>query len=443
MGSESLLAALPSSPQPPIGSPQPVPAPPPSPRSKGPIFFILILLVAGAAWYFRPQQEKAPRTALIPTAKAVRGSLTSARRVAGSITASRFATITVPILQAPDSGRGMTLTYLAASGSIVKKGDLLAEIDAQDMRDHLDDVEAQVIQADLDIKKRKTVLVAQMEAMRQRLRSARADMLKAREDLKALDVKSSISQEQLKLAAEEFKAAYDETAAEIPLTEERLQADMNIAMIGYEQMVRHRDRHRHDIERCRITSPIGGMAVLQTTNRNGELSQIQVGERVSPGQPFMRVMDPNSMLLDALMSQTEAEMVRVGQPATIHFDAFPEIVLPGKVRSVGALAFSGRRTNYYVRRVPVQVSITQIDQRVIPDLSASADIVTSAAEGLIVPREAVTEESGKSVVYVRQEAGFTAREVAIAGESNTQVAVSGGLHEGEEVALDPHSVIFP
>lgn len=405
---------------------------------------MLVLFVAGAVWYFRPQQEKAPPTAAIRTAKAVRGSLTRTRRVTGSITASRFANVTVPILQAPESGRGMTLTYLAESGSMVKKGDLLAEIDAQDMRDHLDDVEAQVIQADLDIKKKKTVQVAQMEAMRQRLRSARADMLKAREDLKALAVKSAISQEQLKLSAEEFQAAYEETAAEIPLTEERLQADMQISMIGYEQILRHRDRHRHDIERCRIMSPIGGMAVLQTTNRNGELSQIQVGERVSPGQPFMRVMDPKSMLVDALMSQTEAETVRLGQPATVRFDAFPEIVLPGKVRAVGALAFSGRRTNYFVRRVPVQVSIATPDPRVIPDLSASADIVTSSlTEGLILPREAVSEESGKSVVYVRQEAGFTAREVEIAGENNTQVAVASGLHEGEEVALAPHSVIFP
>jgi multidrug resistance efflux pump len=393
---------------------------------------------------FRPNQEKAPKTAVVATAKAVRGSIARMRRVAGSITASRFANVTVPILQAPETGRGMTLTYLATSGSIVKKGDLLAEIDAQDMRDHLDDVEAQVVQADLDIKKKKTVQVAQMEAMRQRLRSARADMLKAREDLKALGVKSAIAQEQLKLSAEEFQAAYDETAAEIPLMEERLQADMNISLVGYEQMIRHRDRHRHDIERCRIMSPIGGMAVLQTTNRNGELSQIQVGERVSPGQPFIRVMDPHSMLLDALMSQTEVETVRLGQAATVHFDAFPDIVLPGKVQAVGALAFSGRRTNYFVRRVPVQVSIENADNRVIPDLSASADIVISGpAEGLIVPREAVAEESGKSVVYVRQEAGFTPREVEIAGENSTQVAVSGGLREGEEVAVAPHSVIYP
>lgn len=438
------MAALPSSPQPSPGAPALVPPPQPAPRGKGTIYFFMILLVAAGIWYFRPQQEKQAKTVVVPTVKAVHGTLSTTRRVAGSIGASRFANVTVPILQAPESGRGMTLMFLASSGSMVRKGDLLAEIDSQDARDHLDDVEAMVSQADLEIRKKKTVQIAQMESLRQRVRVARAEMLKAREDMKALEVRSTISQELLKLAVEENQAAYAELSAEIQLMEERQLADMNVSMLGYEQVVRHRNRHRHDIERSRIHSPIGGMVVLQTANRNGELSQIQVGERVSPGQPFMRVVDPASMQLEGLMSQTEAELVRLGQPATVRFDAFPDIVLHGKVHSVGAMAFSGRRTNYYVRRVPVKVSLADADQRVIPDLSASADVVVAGvAEGIIVPREAVAEESGKSVVYVRGEQGFNAREVEIAGENNTHLALASGVKEGEEVAVTPHSVINP
>jgi len=111
---------------------------------------------------------------------------------------------------------------------------------------------------------------------------------------------------------------------------------------------------------------------------------------------------------------------------------------------VGAIAIGGRLVNYHVRRIPVRLAIRKSDPRVIPDLTASADIVTSEAlEGLVVPRESVSEASGKPVVYVRQEAGFIAREVEISGENNTQFAVGSGLHEGEEIALDPHSVIQP
>src|SRR5690349_7055538 len=189
------MSACPTSPLPSRETPRLVPTAERPPRGKWPIFFFLLLFLAGAAWFFRPRQERPSKTAFIPTVRPVRGSLEPTRRISGSITAARFANITVPIMQAPDTGRGLTLTYLAPSCSIVKEGDLLAEIDAQDMKDHLDDVEAMVGQAELDIKKKKSVQMAQMEALQQRVRSARAELLKSKEDLKALEVKSAISQE--------------------------------------------------------------------------------------------------------------------------------------------------------------------------------------------------------------------------------------------------------
>src|SRR5437016_8132645 len=95
-------------------------------RSRWPIYALLIALLCGiAVWYFQSGRTKPPANAGVRTVRAVRGTLTPARRIAGSITAERFSTITAPILQAPDTGRALTLTYLADSGSHVKEGDLL------------------------------------------------------------------------------------------------------------------------------------------------------------------------------------------------------------------------------------------------------------------------------------------------------------------------------
>jgi hypothetical protein len=144
------------------------------------------------------------------------------------------------------------------------------------------------------------------------------------------------------------------------------------------------------------------------------------------------------MQLDAVMNQTESEMVRLGQRATVRFDAFPEIVIKGRVQAVGALAIGGRRVNFNVRGVGVRVSLETVDPRVIPDLTASADVATSEpAGGLIVPREALSGSGGKTIVYVRQGDAFVPREVEIAGTTNTQAAVVSGIQEGEEIALQP------
>src|SRR6266852_7822341 len=134
---------------------------PPESRVRWPLYVLLALAVLAAAWFLRPQPRKTVAAPSVPTVRAARGVIQNTRRVAGSITARRFVNIGAPALQAPDTGRGLTLIFLAASGTRVKEGQIVAEIDAQDIQDHLVDVEASLSQAKLDIARRKAMLVAQ------------------------------------------------------------------------------------------------------------------------------------------------------------------------------------------------------------------------------------------------------------------------------------------
>ncbi len=425
------------SPERPLRPPaQPAKAPERAPR--WPIYVLLALMVLAAAWILRPQPRKTAVAPSVSTVRAIRGVIQTTRRLAGSITARRFMNIGAPVLQAPDTGRGLTLIFLAASGTRVKEGELIAQIDAQDIQDHLVDVEASVSQGKLDIARRKAQLVAQMEGLNQRLRVAKATWERAKQDARATPVTNVINQEKLRLAVEEYQEAYEEAAKQTPLTEERQLADLKLYELSNEYSARHLNRHLRDFRRCSIRSPMDGMVVMQTTYRGGDLYQVKVGDRLAPGQPFMRVVDPASMELDATMNQAESQMVHLGQRATVRFDAFPDIVVKGHVQAVGALALGGRRVNFNVRSVAVRLVLDTVDPRVIPDLSASADVATSEpAGGLIVPREALSESRGRTIVYVRQGEAFVPREVEIAGITNTQAAVASGIEEGEEIALQP------
>lgn len=440
------MSAFPNSPQMPETTPEtarPAPVALLPPPSSGYRWLIPVALVGALAamWFLRPGARTRPAASYpVRTTRAIHGVLETTRRVAGSIIARRFANIAAPILQAPDQGRGLTLIYLAESGSKVKEGQVVARIDDQAVRDHLDDVEAGLTQAALDIRRREAQLVYQMESLRQRLRVAKANLDKANQDARATAVRTSITQEQLRLAVEEAQEVYRDAQKQIPLTEERQEADLNTYRLSYQKEVRHRNRHLMDRDRCTITSPIGGMVVLQTVYRGGEPGQIRVGDQLSPGQTFMRVMDTASLQLDATINQSEAELVRLGQPCDLHFDAFPGLNLNGRVEAVGSLAVGGRRLNYYVRRVPVRIAIEESNTRVIPDLTASADIrVAEPVDGVLLPREAIHETEGKKVVYVKQAGAFVPREVEIGASNNVQVAVTSGLQAGDEVALEPPS----
>ena len=402
----------------------------------------VVLLAAG--WLLRPAKRVPVAPVAVPTARAVRGVIEATRRVAGSIIAGRFANIAAPILRAPDQGHGLTLTFLAASGTRVKEGDVIAEFDTADVVDHIDDVKANVEQSALDIKRRRAVYIAQLESLRQRLRVCKATLEKAKQDARAMPVKTAADQEYLRLALQEAQLEFDEVTKQIPLTDERQNADLMTYQLSYEYDMRHLQRHQQDFEHCKVRSPMDGLVVMQTVYRGGQMNQIKVGDQLGAGQPFMRVVDPASMQLEADMSQAEAQMIRLGQKAAVRFDAFPEIVIRGRVTNVGAMAYNPRRINYWVRLVRVRLALEGADPRVIPDLTASADVaVADPAEGVVLPREAVVETDGKPVVYVKHEGAFTPQEVEIAGVTATQVALSHGVQEGDEVALHPAGGIVP
>lgn len=401
------------------------------------LILLVVLLVAAGAWLLRPRKEqKSAPQAAIKTFKVAPVAFERTVRVAGTTSARNFANIVAPMMRGPDAGRNLTLISLATTGVHVKKGELLAQIDPQAIKDHADDISALVVQANGDVRKRKADQAIEADTLRQSLLQAKAALDKARLDFGAQEIRMEIDQELLKLAVEENDAAYKELSQEVEIQKVSHTAEIRILELTRDRHQRHRDRHLVDVQRFTIYAPMNGLVVMQSIWRGGDMGQVQVGDQVTPGQPFMKIVDTNSMQLEASVNQVESEGLRLGQQAAVHFDAFPDLELKGRVYSIGALAMAGWRQNYYIRNVPVNIAIQSSDARLIPDLSASANILIDAQPNtLAVPQEAVFEEGGKPTVFVKHGGQFLPRRVEVGAKNNTQIAVLAGLAAGDEIAL--------
>jgi RND family efflux transporter MFP subunit len=404
-----------------------------------PLLAAVVLVAAGiAGWlYLRTARASgAAQTVLAATRTATveRGTLEVRLRIAGSTTATDFVNITAPLLRGPEAGP-MVILRLAEPGKMVQPGDVVLEFDPQSMKDHLDDTIDGLRDRQNDVAKRKVNNELRMENLRQSLRQAKAAVDKAALDYKALDVRTDIDRELLRLALEEAQAAYKEMQSEVALTEQSLAADLRNAEISMKMEELHVERHENDLKKLVIRSPISGMVVLQTMFRpGGDQVTVAVGDRMGPGQPVMKIINPEKMMVEGTVNQAEVTRLRIGQEAVIGLDAFPEATYRGKVYSIGAIGVGSRRENYYIRNIPVKVIIENADRRVIPDLSAFANVlVDSQPDVLLVPSSAVGEQDGKHFVYVRTPKGFEKREVK-AGQSNgVQTAILEGLKEGDVV----------
>ncbi len=420
----------------------PKPVAPAPRRFKGrKVWLLAILLVAAgiAAWYMlKPARQQVAAPAAVRTAVIGTGVLEQTMRITGTTTAGNYVNIAAPLLRGPESGRALTLVEMAEPGSWVKKGSLVAQIDTTAAQDHIDDVEADIQSAEADIRKRLAEHAIEAENLRQSMRLAESNLQKARLDLGAAEIRTAIDQELLKLSAEEYEAAHAATRFDYETKLASQKSDLRLMEITRERHIRHRDRHAHDLKRFTIITPMEGLVVMMTLRRSGDMAQVQVGDQVHPNQPFMKVVDPTSMRLDAMVNQVESEHLRVGQKLTATFDAFPGVALEGRIASIGAIAIGGFRQNFYIRNIPVSIELLEQDPRVIPDLSAAADVIIAREEdAVLVPLEAVHEQDGKTLAYVRGAGGrFAPVEVQLGLRNNTHAAALSGLARGDVVALE-------
>jgi len=371
-------------------------------------------------------------------------------RVGGTIVARKFAPIRAPRIRrgrrvGGGGGSGLTLVSMAPAGSMVKAGAIVAEFDRQSQERTIDNQRANLVQAEASIDRQRADLMIEMEALKQQLVVAQGDFRKAELDLRTAAVKSEIEAQLLQAQMEESKATAEELEVEIAKLETSHAARLRQVELDRDMQNIDLQRAQTNSERLRMRTPIAGIVVLATSFRRGSFAQTSVGDQVNSGSLFMRVVDPSDMVLQTQLNQTDIHLLRVGQLAEIRLDAYPDRTWKGRVESVAAMAGGGAGmpgrgrggSGTYVRNVAVAVNILDSDPVIIPDLSASADVVLQTQEDvLLAPREALSQIGEGWYVWLMggKDQKPERRAVEVSSWTDTHVAVSAGLKEGDALA---------
>lgn len=334
---------------------------------------------------------------------------------------------------------GAVLQSLVKPGVMVRKGDQLAEFDRQYMQQRVDDYKAGVVQQELNMKRLLADLDVTRKAHEQSEKIALGEVDKAKLDLRTVPVRSAIETERFKLALEEAEARYKQLLVEVPFVRAGEESQLRLSEMDLQQSKLELRRSEQNADRMIMRTPIDGMVVMLQMFRGGDFGQVQAGDPVPAGMPFLQVVDPNSMIVNAAVNQVDVERLRVGAKARIRFDAFPGLELPGHVYSVAAMprASGGARASF-LKEIPVRVKLDKMDPRVIPDLSVSVDVIVEEEESqTVAPLSSVFHEEGaKSFVYVKAAAGWDKRPVELGVASAHHVVIRSGVKQGEVVAED-------
>ena len=279
---------------------------------------------------------------------------------------------------------GVVRRLYSKVGDQVSQGDLLAELDATELRARFDQASAT-------------------------LNMFRAQLEQAQSDLRrAMDLQESgiIPPTELEMAQN------NQRVAELRVRE----AEANLAFA------------RTQLGYSRIEAPISGVVASVST---------QEGETVAASfttPTFVTIIDLDRLELWAYVDETDIGRVVEGQTAVFRVDTYPESDFQGSVQSVHPDAVIDNTVVNYI-------TIISIDDRrgktLRPEMTANVTIfLETRNDVLAVPREALRRSQGRYVVNVLADGQVEEREVQVGWRDDSFTEIMSGLDEGDTVLIE-------
>ena len=278
---------------------------------------------------------------------------------------------------------GKILQVYVKNGDHVKAGDLLYRIDPEPFQIQLDQATAAIAAAQANV----TALANSADL-------SGADIAKAREDI-AFAQSNFQRQQQLWKQGFTTKAAYDAARHAV----EQGQAELKAAQASQAE-AQAKLAHgaavpgeNPQIAAAKAQAEAARLNLSRTVVRAPMAGEVAGAERLLPGQlvvqnvPMLTLVGVHGAYVEANYKETQLADMRVGQPAEIEFDAYPDITLKGHVASIGAGTGSEfsvlpaqNATGNWVKvtqRVPVRIAIDGTPNRkLIAGLTTSVTVFT-------------------------------------------------------------------
>jgi HlyD family secretion protein len=339
---------------------------------------------------------------------------------------------------------GRVVSLEVKEGDFVRQGQITARLDDQE-------VKAQVRQAEAKLAVAKSQLIeAQMGARPEEIAQQSAIVARTAADLKNAEQSlrrteklvhdGIVPQQELDNATSRYQMALSTYQAALKNEEVvRIgprQETIKVARAMLEQAQADLEYARAQFENVIIRAPLTGIVLDR---------YVDVGTMVTTGftsdrgakQALLSIADMNDLQVEADVSEADIAKVRIGQPASMSPDAYSNRQYKGNVEYIASTADRDKAT------VKVKMKVLNPDELLRPNMGAKVTFyqegtkVTDSVPSVMVPKDAVTNVGGHTVVFLVKEGKAVIQRVDVGSEANGYVQILSGMQGGESVIVTP------
>jgi HlyD family secretion protein len=337
---------------------------------------------AGGAKKGGPPGAFAQPPMTVELAKVSRASLQAYVEVVGNLVGAQTVDI-VPRAQ------GRLQSINVRIGDSVNRGQVLAKVEDEELRE-------QLRQSD-----------ASYEVARATIRQREADLSFAKTNLernKSLFDRSLLPRQSLDDAEARHQAS---------------QAQLDLAQAQLAQAASRREELRINLANTTVNSPVNGFVAKRF---------VDPGAFVTQNVMLLSVVDISIVRLVVNLVERDLNKVSVGAGAAVTVDAYPGERFAGRVARVAPVLDPATRT------AEMEIEVPNATGRLKPGMYARVRLISANKENaLVVPKSALVTSQDRRGVFMVQKGHAVFRAVGLGLEEPTQVEVTDGLAEGDEV----------
>ena len=384
---------------------------------------IIALLIVLSAFFSGCQSEEViqqDNKILVETMTINKNSLAKQVTLAGSVHSSQEIMVSTKL-------PGKIGKLNVEVGSNVKQGDILFELENQDLRAAIDQALNSLTMAQSNLSNIKNGARPQeIEQVNQAVNKAKIQLDQAKlnfermEELFEVEAISKVQYDQALSQLQLAEAAYKSALEQQSLIKEGASKD-NIAaaqaQVGLAEA--NLNMAQAKLSDTIVRSPITGTVGFV---------KFEVGEFVMQGTPIIQIFEQDNMQVQLGVSEQDIPYVTLNTKVTIRIPAIPNKVYTGIVTEVSPTVDAMSKV------YPVKIKIQDADNQLKSGMSASIDIaLEEKANVFTVPVNAVIEEYGNHYVYTVVAEKAVKQKISIGISDGNLIEVKEGLNEGDLV----------
>ncbi len=326
----------------------------------------------------------------------------------------------------------LKISKLVPEGTVVKKGDFVAEIDKAEISNRLKDVQLEIQKAESKFTQAKLDTAISLSETRDKLINLEYGVEEAKLNKEQSTYEAPSTKRQAEIEYEKAVRNYQLAGKNYETKVRQAVTKVQLAYAELSQQLQRQENINKVFQGFTVKAPADGMVIYKKTWRGEKVTE---GSNIGAWDPVVATL-PDLSVMESVtyVNEVDIQKIKPEQRVEIGLDADPDKKLTGKVTEIANIG--EQRPNSDSKVFEVKILVNESDSTLRPAMTTGNTIIVAELEDVLsIPLECI--QTADSLTFVFKKSGFKTvkQEVQIGMVNENNAVILAGLFENDKIYL--------